>query len=312
MNKPKMLYLAHLGYNMWLEPRVDKNGVHGQRGWCDDVDARDCLRFDEDYWLELTDALRKVGCDAILLDLGEGLRYESHPELAVRGSWSKQKLSDELSRLRSLGFEVFPKLNFSAAHDYWLGEYARMLSTSIYYRVAGDLITEVSELFGRPALFHLGMDEETAENQRENNYLVIRQYEQWWYDFNILTKAVEAAGCRPWIWSDYGWKFEDRFFANMSKEVVQSNWYYGDFGDTASKAVQMYDKLSARGYDQIPTGSTWSLPDNLTRTVKYCGTHIAPEHILGYMQTPWYPTLRVRAEKHEQATADLKNAAALL
>ena len=116
MSKPlKWIYLAHLGYNMWLEPEVDRFGIHGQQGWSEHIAASGHLRFEEDYWQELTVQLKDAGCNTILLDLGEGLCYESHPELAVEGSWSKEKLSRELSRLRSQGFEVLPKLNFSAA-----------------------------------------------------------------------------------------------------------------------------------------------------------------------------------------------------
>lgn len=310
----KWIYLAHLGYNMWLEPTVDRLGIHGQPGWTEHISASEHLRFDEECWRELSAHLKDAGCNAILLDLGEGLRYESHPELAVEGSWSKEKLGAELARLRSEGFEVFPKLNFSAAHDCWLGEYARMLSTSVYYRVVEDLIHEVAELFGKPSLFHLGMDEETAGNQRDNNYAVIRQGEQWWYDLHKMVKAVEDAGCRPWIWSDYAWDNEEDFFRHMSREIVQSNWYYGNF-DPAIPALgkmEFYDKLEAAGYDQIPTGSNWSVADNFSRTVAYGRTHISPQRLLGYLQTPWQPTLRTEKVRHDQAIADLKNGVAVI
>lgn len=94
MSKPlKWIYLAHLGYNMWLEPEVDRFGIHGQQGWSEHIAASSHLRFEEDYWQELTVQLKDAGCNTILLDLGEGLCYESHPELAVEGSWSKWKSS---------------------------------------------------------------------------------------------------------------------------------------------------------------------------------------------------------------------------
>ena len=306
-NKLRWTYLAHLGFNMWLEPPIDSLGIHGQKGWNDYVDTSYKLRFDEDYWKEMTLQLKEAGCNTILLDLGEGVRYESHPELAVEGSLSKEKLSAELNRLRNEGFEVIPKLNFSASHDIWLGEYARMLSTSVYYRVVEDLIREVAELFESPKLFHLGMDEETAKNQHSNNYAVIRQGEQWWYDFGKMVSAVEHAGCRPWIWSDYAWGNEESFFANMSTEVVQSNWYYGDFDPSKSALgmIDLYDKLEAHGFDQIPTGSNWSVPDNFSRTVNYGVSHIAPERLLGFMQTPWYPTIYREKSRHDQAIADV-------
>lgn len=58
----------------------------------------------------------------------------------------------EVERLRAMGFEVIPKLNFSTSHDVWLGDYSRMISTPTYYRVCRDLIEEVAEVF-KPKYF---------------------------------------------------------------------------------------------------------------------------------------------------------------
>ena len=63
------------------------------------------------------------------------MEFPSHPELAVKGSWSPERMQKELERLRGLGLEPIPKLNFSAMHDEWLGDYGRMLCTDEYYRV---------------------------------------------------------------------------------------------------------------------------------------------------------------------------------
>lgn len=300
----KWMYMVSLGFNMWQEMDVDRYGIHAQKGWTDDTHASEQLRFDEDYWNELLAQLKAAGCNSILLDLGEGVKYESHPEIACRGAWSKEKIASELSRLRAQGIEVYPKLNFSAGHDYWLGDYAKMLSTDIYYGVVGDLISEVAELFGKPELFHLGMDEENAANQATYNYMVVRQGEQWWYDFNKMTSAVLKAGSRPWIWSDYAWDNEELFFKNMSKDVVQSNWYYGNF-EKPSAGTELYEKLEARGYDQIPTGSNWAFPDNFSKTADYCIGRVSKEHLLGLLQTPWFPTLRKVKPKHDGAVEDM-------
>lgn len=308
------MYLAHFGYNMWLEPMVDEKGIHyldPSLIWSPYVNATDYLRFEEDYWKELTVQLKAAGCNTIVLDVGEGVRFDSYPELAIKGSWSKQKFSDELDRLRHMGFEVLPKLNFSACHDQWMGEYGRMLSTSVYYRVTRDLIAETAELFDHPRMFHLGMDEETAQNQEKFNFTIVRQGEQWWYDFNKLAQATEAAGCRPWIWSDYGW-YHEEFFQNMSREVVQSNFYYGDFReeDWVYPVIPLYQRLEEAGFDQVPAGSNWSFPDNLSRTVRECGRFFSPEHLIGYMQTPWLPTMRETSKVHDGAIADIRTAIA--
>ena len=306
MSKFRWVYLAHLGYNMWGDPAVDKNGLRGQPTTMPQTIASYKLRFDEDAWHKITDDLKAAGANTIVLDLGEGVKYDSHPELAVEGSWSKQKLYDELSRLRGMGFEVIPKLNFSACHDYWLGEWAYMLSTKGYYKTVCDLIAEVSELFSHPELFHIGMDEETYSHQQNYNYCVIRQGDQWWYDFEIICNAVERAGARPWIWSDYVWHHPEEFYARMSKEVVQSNWYYGNFNPD-DRYQGYYNELADRGFDQIPTGSNWSVAGNLQKTAEYIKA-LPQDNILGIQQTVWYPTLNDKLDRHGGAIKDLAEA----
>ena len=63
------------------------------------------------------------------VDVGEGLVYPSHPELVIEGSWSPDKLRAEVRRLRAMGVEAVPKLNFSTSHNGWLKQYRRMVST---------------------------------------------------------------------------------------------------------------------------------------------------------------------------------------
>ena len=71
-----------------------------------------------------------------------------------------EKLRNEIARLREMGLEPIPKMNFSTAHDIWLGEYSRMVSTKTYYRVCEDLIRDVAELFDHPRLMHIGFRSE--------------------------------------------------------------------------------------------------------------------------------------------------------
>lgn len=310
------IYLAHFGYNMWLEPRVDKNGVHNEAHYAfPDIGASDTLLFDEQLWKEtVVPKLQSSGCNAILLDIGEGLKYDTHPELAVKGSWDKNRFHDELERLRGLGFEVFPKLNFSAAHDQWLGEYSRMVSTGIYYRVVEDLIREVSELFDHPRFFHIGMDEEKMELHPNNIYFVARLGEQWWYDFHKIVAFTEQAGCRAWCWSDVGWNHPRAFRQNMSKEVLQSNWYYGSFchplDSEAETMYRFYHQLAEWGFDQIPTASNVAHADNLLRTVEYCKPAVAPENLVGYMQAPWLATVQASAKAFNESIEGIKEAKA--
>jgi hypothetical protein len=56
-------------------------------------------------------------------------------------------------------------------------------------------------------------------------------------------------------------------------------------------------------YDQVPTGSNWTTPENFERTVRFCRAHVAPERLLGFLQTVWKPTLEECRERHLQAIA---------
>lgn len=289
-------YLLHLGYNMWHEADAPPTLEY--------VNASDTLRCDKALWDDVLIRLKDAGGNTIVIDLGEGVRYESHPELAVRGSWTVDQLRGELARIRAMGLQPIPKLNFSTAHDEWLGDYARCVSSQRYYAVCRDLIREVISLFDQPAYFHLGMDEETFAHQRNNLYAQVRQGDLWWHDFFYLVSQVEQQGVRAWIWSDMIWNHEEDFLRQMPRSVLQSNWYYGGFqaaGPDGERYIRAYDTLEAQGYDQVPTGSNWSRPDNFPQTVAYARGHIAPERLYGFLQTVWKPTLPECCYRHYEA-----------
>lgn len=293
--------LIHLSFNMWSDVPVDSWGnLEGdQIGW---VTKDPKLRFDDELWVELTQHMSELGMNYILIDVGDGLQFESHPEISVEGAWGKERLAKELDRLRGLGLEPIPKMNFSAAHDTWLGVYSRMLSTPMYYEVCGDLIKETLELFGKPRLFHLGYDEETWGHQAKYDYVVVRQGETWWRDFLFFVEQVEKNDSRAWIWSDYYWHHPELFMSRMPKSVLQSNWYYSESFDPEQVAyVQAYLDLDKAGFEQIPTGSNWANATNFQGTVDFCTANLNPELLKGFMQTAWMPTLNASREAHWQA-----------
>ncbi len=263
--------------------------------------ARPYLRFDAKVWDDLVVQMAEAGLNMLLIDLGEGVRYASHPELAVRGSWTIGRLRRELEKLRKLGLEPIPKLNFSACHDAWLGPYARMVSTDTYYGVCKDIIAEVVDLFDTPRFFHLGMDEETAQHQRQYEYVVIRQHDLWWHDLLLFVEQVEKTGSRAWVWSDYVWQHAEEFARKMPSSVLQSNWYYGASFSLKDFRVRAYLELEKHRYDQVPTGSNWRCDVNFERTVRFCTKHIAPKRLLGFLQTSWEATVETHRSTHSKA-----------
>ena len=87
----------------------------------------------------------------------------------------------------------------------------------------------------------------------------------------------------------------------MPKSVLQSNWYYGtEFGPDVERA-KYYSELDKYGYDQIPTGSNHSNPDNFGLTVNHCKANINPSRLLGFMTAPWRPTLTPCFKRHQEA-----------
>ena len=299
--------LFHMGTNMWYD-HVPEQGWEPCVGeYRHLVGAADHVRFDENIWRSLTARMAAVGMNMVVIDLGEAIQYPSHPELWVEGSWEIGRFRTELARLRAMGLEPIPKLNFSATHDAWLKEYSRMLSTPEYYRVCADLVRDVCEIFDHPRLMHLGYDEESYKHQKDFRFCAIRQGELWWHDFLFIAREVERRGTRPWIWSDYVWQHREEFFRRMPKSVMQSNWHYdGEFdfskiSKSRAARIRIYEDFDKAGFDQIPTGSNWACDTNFASTVKYCRRVCSPERLKGFLMTTWLFTLPQWEKKNLEA-----------
>ncbi len=321
--------LIHLSTNMWEDnPHIKWPGVSCEV-YKDDFECktrldaiawgmrayRPFLVFDEPLWNKILHDMVKAGFNMVIIDLGDAVQYQSHPEIAITNAWSIDKLKTELVKIRQLGLEPIPKLNFATSHDTWLGEYHRMVSTREYYAVCSDLISEVIELFDTPRFFHIGMDEEDYKNQVQYRYATVRQGDLWWKDFYFFVDQVEKKGVRPWIWSDYGWHYPDVFFKKMPKSVLQSNWYYDvQFGDLTGleeshkTRYNMYYELEKHGYDQVPTGSNFNNNLNMEGTVRHFKNVIDPSRLLGFMSAPWLPTMPQCAASHKEAIEQLGRA----
>ena len=305
---PVKSLLLHLGHNMWCDwypegfdfARLEEK----RRRNLPDTE----LRSKDPLWRQVTDHAAAKGVNMIVVDLGEGLVYPSHPELAIKGSWSPDKMRDEVLRLRGMGIEAIPKLNFSTTHNGWLKHYRRMLSTPTYYRVCEDLIADIAEIFGHPRFMHIGFDEETAHHQDNDSrtlLITVRKGEFWWHDFLHIVKTVEKNGMRPWAWSDFGWNNPD-YYTRCPKSVVQSNWYYDEsYGgfDLATnktgdhKRLKAFWDLEKTGYDQIPCGTNWvgwkrkavkaGADDVIGKVVELGRKVIGKDRLLGFMMAPW-------------------------
>lgn len=310
MNDKMLCFMIFLSSNMWHDSTTRPSST-GQRFYT-------TLPTDKKVWDEVIDSVVKNGFNSILVDVGDGIVYKSHPEIAVEGAWTPEFMKDEVKRLKAMGLKVYPKLNFSACHDAWLGEYGRMLSTSIYYGVVKDLIKEVYEIFDGPELFHLGLDEENAEQQEEFDYVVYRQFDLIWHDLNFYFDCVRECGARPWIWADWSWSHYDDFVKNVPKDVLVSPWYYRNmFLDKGmpepipywKSILDSYPKLDSAGYDIVSTGSNWAIDYNIEHHFRFCEEKISREQDKGILIAPWVHTTergRERLLKAAELTGEAK------
>ncbi len=258
-------------------------------------------KTDVALWDEMVDFIAERGYNMVVIDVGDGIKYESHPEISAPDAWDKDFLKKKLDEMRTKGIEPIPKLNFSACHCVWMKQYRYMISTPTYYQVCADLIAEVCEAFDYPRFFHLGLDEEVIKHQKAQHVAIVRQGEHWWHDAFFLFGECEKHGARPWVWSDYFWHNPDLFKKNMPKSVLQSNWYYGSFTkdnvpENRLTSINTYIELDRLGFEQVPTPSTWSMPNGINQqeTLDFCRKNVSPELLKGFMTVPWARTWRER------------------
>ena len=300
--------LLHLGSNMWCDYPTELMGAPApESAETLDVKPEFSLIWSDEKWREVTDRAAKAGINMIVIDLGEGLFYPSHPEFAIEGTWSVEKMREEIAYMNSLGIEAIPKLNFSTTHNGWMCDYTHMVSSQPYYRMCEEVISDVMEIFGHPRFFHIGMDEERANflEGEQSHYICVRKGDVWWEDFLHIVRTVESHGARVWMWSDYCWWNED-FYERCPKSVIQQNWFYdekyGGFDietNTTSnvRILKAYVKLDEAGFDQVPCGTNWvgetrrqlgvGADDVIGKLVQMCRKTVSKERLKGFMMAPW-------------------------
>ena len=288
-------YFINLSNHMWDDENTPPRALYEAPIYQENNNV------DIPLWDDVVKFLKEKKFNMVVVDVGDGVRFETHPEISAPDAWDKDFLKAKLDEMRAAGLEPIPKLNFSCGHNTWMKEYRKMVSSSIYYTVCADLIGEVCELFGTPRFFHLGLDEEKPSNAmlKYREAVRVRNAALWWHDAYFFFSEVEKHGVRPWIWSDYFWDNPDLFAQKMPKSVLQSNWFYNafrkkeDYPANSNHLTMMgaYEKLEALGYDQVPCCSLCSglisNCHNLYETMAYCKEKIAPERLKGFMVAPW-------------------------
>lgn len=293
--------LMHLSMNMWYP-------------------QKDHIPFDDEVWDCFLEKAAETGINMVVLDVGDGVQFKSHPEISLPDSWSAERVHKEVAKCRELGIELIPKLNFSTSHSYWMGEYRRMTSSKPYYDFCKDVLAEIYEMFEQPRYIHIGMDEEDFINTRVSEYAVYRKGNLLMHDIKFLSDVVNGLGAKPWIWHDPTTDYTEEFTEMFSPdEIIISPWWYWHYngkekspiitdfeGLYANRGIQYEEDIPLRrrflerilplmdkGYKYIPTPSNfYKMANNTDETVEYFknGTP-SDDQILGYMTAPWRETI---------------------
>lgn len=303
------------------------------------------LVFDDTTWDYILEEAEKTGINTIVLDVGDGIEFGSHPEIASRGAWTHNRLRRELARCEEKDITLIPKLNFATPHDIWLGEYHYMVSTPAYYRVCRDLIHEVYELFDRPEYIHIGMDEEDEKHVRMSAVplAVYRKDELYWHDIRFFVDCVKEAGAKPWMWSCPLFEHPEEYKKHFAPdEVLLSPWYYNAFrkehwtpiesreayvtyyneGEYANMGIKYVEEdpflvnfrkialpLLKEGYLYVPSASVCNRCDyNTSDLVEYFKENAPDNQIIGFITAPWCQTLPEYKSCYEDSFRFLKEA----
>lgn len=210
--------------NMWVPLHTKREFEVGD--WVENYRA-DKIAFDWDVFQRVIEKAAKAGINTILLDVGDGVRFESHPEIVLSDSLTRKEVKELVDRCRTLNIDIIPKLNFSTGHSYWTKDWRARTSSPEYYTFVQDLLTELYEMFEQPKYIHIGMDEENQKNMQETDLVIFRRRDLLWHDIRFMIKTIKDLGAIPVMWHDPIFSDEQEFEKNIKPEdVVIMPWRY--------------------------------------------------------------------------------------
>lgn len=273
-----------LGNNMWHDkpeiPPQDPSYLYSS------LPYRPVFNKDKECFRLLVDHAKAEGMNTIVISIGEGYCYSSHPEIALENAWTEDELRAEIAHIREIGMEPVPMLNFSAAHDMWLGKYERMVGTDTYQKVCLDLIDEVCKLFDSPKYFHIGMDEETYDAQKYLDFATVRNRVVMNRDLTAFLDCIRKNGVTPWMFCDYYKVSPKDFLAVVDKDVLLSDMHIR-YSQSKNVYPTEFSELIAEGYKIVPMITHHFLMRNASAVTSYLKEKVDKEGVIGVINFPF-------------------------
>jgi hypothetical protein len=242
--------------------------------------------FNLDVGLNVIDAMAEARMNLLLIDIADGIRYVSHPELSRPYSQDSEVPIRLAERAAKLGLEVAIKLNFSQSawhqHNHWFRPHNKLFDTPEYWKLAFEIIDELVGIVKPPRFFHVGMDEDHD-----------RSYPQYVDAIKTLHAGLAARNLHTLIWNDSACHWpqaaihRDKSLAaerELPRDVIHVLWDYGDWDAPA------LSRIREAGFD------LWGAPGGKPENVALMRDQLLAVGGIGILLTNWIPCIPSQAE----------------
>ena len=250
-------------------------------------DPRWCRRkgrerpMDVDLAVEVVEAMAAAGMNLLVLDVADGVKYKSHPELKRPYSIPMRSLRRICTAAGRNGIEVVPKLNFARSHyhqhNQWFRPHANdrgHFDDERYWTTAFEVIDELIDAVKPKRFFHVGMDEDHS-----------RSYTQYAEAICALHAGLRRRKLRTVMWKDaHDWPpiqchTEKALFAErrIPTDIVQIPWCY------SSVLTRPVRRLARKGFE------VWGAPGRDVRQVRDWRQTLLRYGGKGILLTQWIP-----------------------
>jgi len=263
----------------------------------------------------LEDALRilSIACDSgfntIVVQIANGIKLDSRPELARRGAWEKDELAAFMSSASACDIEVVPEFKFLTHQEKFLQHhYPELMYNAVtydprkdgVYDVVFDALDELVELM-QPNAISIGHDEVVGWNAAHaKKNLASGEHmlpaDLYLRDVLTLHEYLQKQEIETWMWGDmlfapaeapqmlasylhgasngYGKAVRDQ----LPRDIVICDWHYVD-RQTEFPTMSI---LQSEGFRVI--GATW----RRTETTENFSAYAEKNDAYGMMATVWF------------------------
>lgn len=221
--------------------------------------------FRREWLRELFGELARLGFTHVCFEIEDSVRLDCLPGVGKIDSYSNEEFAGILSDCRAAGLEAFPLVQIMGHLEFLLhhGPYQRLrdnpgalaelaASSAEGGNLIAALVDETFELFGRPALFHLGADEVRSITLPPDSQRTIT--EVYAEHVSRFIRQVAALGARPMIWADIVLAHPESV-EMLPRDVIFCDWDYWTAEDP-SESILAWGcdpcRITRETADQLP------------------------------------------------------------